>query len=486
MVNNNVAIQHHQASKESTPTESSIKWCTVSLHEILSEGNRLDANVFDLEAKHDKEIILSGKYPITTVCGVQGLASAYTCARFKRIWVKDSPFPIYQPTSILDLEPTPDGYISKSTNTQIDNLRVHEGQILMTCSGTIGNVSYVSKTLHNLIFSHDLLRIDCKCPYDAGYLYTYFKTTIGNKILTTNTYGAVVSHIEPEHLGKVIIPNPPDPLKCHIHNLIIRSYALRDESNALRHKATALLYEELHLPPISQFENQLAIPNVFTTKLSAMAGRFDATYHTPIVDAIIAHLQKYARETTSVGDNRVSKDVILPGRFKRVYVDENHGRVFIGGKQIGELDPCNKKYLSISHHEKRIKEQLELHPNMTLITCSGTIGKVTLVGKHWDGWTANQHIIRILPANDSIAGYLNIFLASAYGYKLITRFTYGAVVDEIDASHVRQIAFPLLKNQDVQKTINDLALEANEKRYEAYCLEQQAIQIMNEKVIFAK
>ena len=124
--------------------------------------------------------------------------------------------------------------------------------------------------------------------------------------------------------------------------------------------------------------------------------------------------------------------------------------------------------------------------NMTLITCSGTIGKVALVGRHWEKWAANQHIIRIVPASENIAGYLNIFLASEYGYHLITRYTYGAVIDEIDATHVSNIPIPLLKNHDIQKRINDLALEANQKRYEAYKLEQKALEIMDREVIYAK
>ena len=176
----------------------------------------------------------------------------------------------------------------------------------------------------------------------------------------------------------------------------------------------------------------------------------------------------------------------VPGRFKRVYVEEGYGRVFIGGKQLYELDPTNKKYLSNVYHGDRIAKQLELHENMTLITCSGTIGKVALVGKHWENWTANQHIIRVVPVTKDIAGYLNIFLASDYGFQLITRFTYGSVVDEIDDNHVRAIPVPLLKNHDVQKQINDLALEANHKRYEAYQLEQEALRIMDAKVIYAK
>lgn len=68
---------------------------------------------------------------------------------------------------------------------------------------------------------------------------------------------------------------------------------------------------------------------------------------------------------------------------------------------------------------------------------------------------------------------------------LITRFTYGSVVDEIDDNHVRQIAIPLLKNSEIQQKINDLALEANEKRYEAYLLEQEALNVMDKEVIYA-
>ena len=91
---------------------------------------------------------------------------------------------------------------------------------------------------------------------------------------------------------------------------------------------------------------------------------------------------------------------------------------------------ATKKFLSLSQHGDRIRKQLTLHENMTMITCSGTIGKVAIAPKHWDGWTANQHIIRVVPGNKEIAGYLYAWLSSDYAFPLISRFTYGAVVDE--------------------------------------------------------
>lgn len=299
-------------------------------------------------------------------------------------------------------------------------------QILLTCSGTIGKVAFVSKTLDEKIFSHDLLRITPKNDIDAGYIYAFSKSKVGNQILLTNSYGAVITHIEPEHLSEVIIPDAPPILKKKIHSLIVESYKLRDESNALIDEATKILVEELQLPPIEDFENN----KIFSVKASNLFGRFDASYHLPLVEEIVNHLKNHAAEVTAIGDSRISNAVILPSRFKRVYVDEGHGRILIGGKEIGELDPSNKKYLSNVRHYN-ILDALAVEENTILITRSGTIGKIALVPKHWKNWIPSDHIIRVVLASVKIAGYLNIFLASDYGRELITRNTYGAVVDEI-------------------------------------------------------
>ena len=212
---------------------------------------------------------------------------------------------------------------------------------------------------------------------------------------------------------------------------------MRDESNELIDRATAILCAELQLPDIEDFSNE----TTFAVRLSDLSGRLDASYHDPIVGKLNRHLSKYAAEVTTIDDPRISSAVILPGRFRRVYVDEGYGRVFIGGKQIHELDPSNKKYLSIVYHGDRISNQLELRENMILITRSGTIGKVVLVPKHWKDWIASEHIVRVVPASVNIAGYLSIFLAIDYGRKLICRSTYGAVVDEIDDKQVAKFRF---------------------------------------------
>ena len=471
-------------------SEAPVKWCSVSLAEMVERGKRLEASVFDVEARQAWDLINNNKYPITSLGGANGLTTSYTCGRFKRIWVKKSEYPIYQPSSVVDLKPTPDGYISKKTKVDIDSLRVHRGQILLTCSGTIGKVSLVSKTLDNAIFSHDLLRIDCKNPVDVGYIYTYLKSKIGSQILITNKYGAVITHIESEHLDTVPIPNAPDAIKSKINDLIIQSYALRDESNALIDQAQALLVKELNLPPISEIKvdtlDKSKSVQTFNVKLSEMAGRADASYHVPIVDAIVDILKKNAAEVTTVGDERISKSVVLAGVFKRTYVEEEYGYPFLGGKEITQLNPKTEKFLSKAIHKSRYEKELKVTENTVLVTDRGTIGTVALVPKHWNNYAVSQNVLKLVPANNDIAGYIYVFLSSECGGILLRRQTYGSVVDMIDNHSLEMVEFPLLKNQDVQKQINDLALQANEKRYQAYLLEQEALKVLDEEVIYAE
>ena len=476
--------------KNEESQNSDLKWAKVDVSEVVEKEYRLEASVYGIEGRQARQHVEKCKWNAVDLCGENGLATAYHRPRFKRIYVEKSNFPIYQPTQINELYPRPSAYISDLTQTDIDALRVKKGQVLLTCSGTIGNCAYVRNTLDTLIFSHDLIRIEPKeC---SGFIYAFLKSKIGRLLITTNNYGAVVKHIEPKHLDKISIPNPPPILKQEIHNLIEESFKLRDESNELMDGAQVLLKEALRLPSIEelqeradQFDKTADVLN-YSVPLSELANRLDGSYHVPIVKVIEQHIEQTSREILKVGNSRISQSVILPSRFKRVYVEEGKGVVFFGGKQISELDPSNKKYLSISQHKEKIMGDLEIRTNSVLITRSGTIGKVAIVPKHWEGWIPNEHVIRIIPANNEIAGYLCAWLSSDYAYPLITRHIYGAVVDEINVEQVASISLPLLHDENTQKSINDKVLEANRKRTEAYKLEQEALMLLDEKVIYAR
>ena len=131
---------------------------------------------------------------------------------------------------------------------------------------------------------------------------------------------------------------------------------------------------------------------------------------------------------------------------------------------------------------ERIKKQLEIKENTIIVTCSGTIGKIVLVPKHWVGWVGTHDLIRIESNNLDTIGYVYGWLNSDYGQLLLKSLTYGAVVDHIEAFHIANMEIPLLKNESKQKEINDKVLEANELRYQAYLKEQEAVGMMEEVI----
>ena len=479
-----------QTTENLESENSDFKWTTVNLQEIFETSYRLEAGVYRTEGRQARQDLGRCKWDIVHL-GDEFIEDTFYLGRFKRIYVEEkNGVPFILPSQMTEISPKASKFISLTTGVDIESTKVERGQVLLTRSGTIGVVSYVSKTLENQSLSDDVIRI--KTTEYPGYIYTYLKSRIGRLLVETNNYGAVIKHIEPEHLNAIPIPNPPPILKQEIHDLVEESFKLRDESNELMDMAQVLLREALELPSIEvlheqveQFDKTTGVLN-YSVPLSEIHGRLDGSYYIPIVDVIEQHIARTAGEIVKVGDSQISQSVILPGRFKRVYVEKDKGVTFFGGKQIFELDPNSKKYLSLKHHGDRIKDELTLRKNMTLITCSGTIAKVTITPQHWEGWTANQHIIRVVPTNDEIAGYLYTWLSSDYAYPLITRYIYGAVVDEINGGQVSEIVVPLLRDKNVQQEINETVLEANQKRTEAYNLEQEALRVLDEKVIYAR
>ncbi|EMB30611.1 restriction endonuclease subunit S [Treponema denticola] len=485
MVADNLAVNRFY---EETPIENplsptSLQYTSVSLSEVQYNKLRLEASAFNLNAKAAKSKVEHCLYGYVHLWGDDGLVKeAFYGNRKKRNYVSRTVIGsqgFIGSSEMLDINPRPVKFLIKSESSQFS---VKEGCILLSRSGTIGNVTFVNKTLSKLLVSEHAIRIE---PIAfGGYIYSYLKTTIGKTLIKANTFGAVIDEIEPEHLKNIIIPDAPESIKQDIHDLIITSFNLRDQSNDLIENAEKMLYQELQLPPIEElkptyFDKTVDLRN-YTTRLSSLDLRLDCSYHVPLIHLVEKVMTKYSKEIVTIDD--ISKNIILAGVFKRIYVDKNNGIPFLGGRDITQLNPQVEKYLSKTKHDNRIKQELEVFENYILISDRGTIGKVQIVPKHWERWAVSQNIIKVIPINNDIAGYLYCFLNSDYGQVLIKKEIYGSVIDMIDNNSVSKIKVPLLKNELKQQEINNMVLQANALRYQAYLKEQEAIKMMDDVI----
>jgi type I restriction enzyme S subunit len=485
MVENNLAYKFQEIENDIDYTflPEQLKYSSISLKEIFNNKLRLEASAFSIDAKIAKEQILKNKNGCVYAWSKNGfIEDCFYGGRAKRNYViksTEGAIGFLGSAEMLNIYPKPIKFLSTNV-VNVEPFRVKNGTILISRSGTIGKVTFVNKTLSKNLVSEHAIRIIAK-KY-AGYLFAFLQTETGQTLIKGNIFGAIIDQIEPQHFENIVVPNAPESKKDEIHKLIVVSYDLRDESNELIDKAEKILYQELKLKPIEElkteyFDNDIKFRN-YTTKLSDLRFRLDASYHIPLVQIVEQEIKKHAKEISNIG--KLSKDIILAGVFKRTYVDKENGVPFLGGRDITQLNPRVEKFLSKSAHAKRIEKELEVFENTVLISDRGTIGKVQIVPKHWNGWAVSQNIIKVIANSNDLAGYLYCFLSSDYGQILINREIYGSVVDMIDDKNVSGIHIPILKDSEKQKEINDLILKANKLRYNAHLKEQEALKKMED------
>lgn len=296
---------------------------------------------------------------------------------------------------------------------------------------------------------------------------------VGRPQLTQATYGSVIVHIEPEHLERVVIPDLPPIRRIAVGQLMCKAGELRDEANRLLDEADRLLHERLNLPylkSIAPSGNSYAIAKI---KISQLMGRLEGSFHNPVVAVAEKQLSELPVEVTTVGDLRVTKEVRAITKFRKRTYAEKGGIPLLNSKQIFQIDPIDVKRLAKGAHTKDLPE-IQLEENMIAVTRSGTIGRVQIIPAYMTKWTASEHATRFLAAEGMNAGYLYTWLASDYGYCLITRNSYGSVILEVDKEMFSSIPIPL-PDRKIRNEIGNLVLKANQLRDEAWRNEQDAI-----------
>lgn len=477
-------LEKERIDKVDFPKED-ISWSSVSLSEVLERDNRLEASTFNINRDHAIQLLKNSKYELALLGTNEfGFKDCFYGPRAKRNYltnIDSTSIGFLGSSEMLDIFPNPVKFVSPD-NPMVDSLSLTEGTILISRSGTIGNITFVNKSLSKFLVSEHAIRLVMN--EFPGFVYTYLKTDVAQNLLHAEKFGSVILEIEPEALKNMLIPNPPVLIKQKIHDLIIDSYCKRDESNDLIDEATRLLIDALELPPMDDMEKEAfsyseEISSCLV-KLSELNGRLEGNYHTTVVPIIEKYLSKNA-ELFRLRDKKITDKIILAGVFKRNYVQKGQGYPFIGGKEITQLSPKTDKYLSYITHKKRYEKELRVKENWILATDRGTIGKVVIVPKHMENMAISQNVLKIAPK--IYPGYIYCFLNSDYGQLLIKRQSYGSVVNMIDNSCMGDVQVPILKNRKIVEKIDSLVLKANELRYEAYKQEQKAINIMNNDVL---
>jgi type I restriction enzyme S subunit len=85
---------------------------------------------------------------------------------------------------------------------------VNEDWILITRSGTIGNVSYILPILDGYGATDDAIRVIVKpnSKITSKYLFAFLASKFGKKCIQKDIFGSVIQHINEEQLGNILMP----------------------------------------------------------------------------------------------------------------------------------------------------------------------------------------------------------------------------------------------------------------------------------------
>ena len=172
---------------------------------------------------------------------VGNVSAVYRPGIFKRCYVS-SGLPYIKGSEIFNVNPFKRcDQLSRTRTPFIDEMRLHEGLILVTCAGSVGNIKMISKEYEDKesIGSQDIIRIEGNDSlFTKEYIFTYLLLPFVYDYMQSMKYGSVIERIEPFHVESIPIVEPTKELSTEI-TAIIKHYmdytyrAFVDEENAI-------------------------------------------------------------------------------------------------------------------------------------------------------------------------------------------------------------------------------------------------------------
>lgn len=162
----------------------------------------------------------------------------------------------------------------------------------------------------------------------------------------------------------------------------------------------------------------------------------------------------------------ITMGIYHAGRESREWVDSpEYGVPFISGSDLQKADLSGLPLLSKQQVEKT--PQFTIRRGFTLITRSGTIGKMAYCRQDMDGMACSEHVMRVVPDSTRIpSGYLYAYLCGKFGLPLVLGGTYGSMIQGIEPEHISGLPVPRL-GDDLEREIHALVERAADLRMNA-------------------
>ncbi len=193
---------------------------------------RLDASHYDQQTAAALNALKKSGFPLKPL---SELATVNLPGQFARIWAQDEKHGIRYVNatdlmSLMSIGTADERFLSRETETDIDELVIRKGWLLLTCSGTIGRIFYASERMDGWVGTHDLIRI---IPHDGvpvGFLHAYLSSDVAQKQILGHTHGGQIDHVTHHQVGGVLVPMLPDDVIKETHKQTMDALIKRERA----------------------------------------------------------------------------------------------------------------------------------------------------------------------------------------------------------------------------------------------------------------
>jgi len=148
-----------------------------------------------------------------------------------------------------------------------------------------------------------------------------------------------------------------------------------------------------------------------------------------------------------------------PSRLKGIQLDKEFGTPFLAATQVFDLRPSPRKFLSLDRTAGSSERFIE---NGTIvITCSGSVGRATLIYAAHEGALISHDLLRITPTNPLYWGWLYAYFRSTPALEMMTSAQYGHMIKHLEPSHIHDLPVPVPRDdilaefqQEAQKILD--------------------------------
>ena len=114
-------------------------------------------------------------------------------------------------------------HLSRTRTPFIEEMSMKEGQILITCAGSVGDIKIITKEYEEkgAIGSQDIIRLESSDElYTKEYMFVYLQLPFVNDYIQSMKYGSVIERIEPFHVESIPVVKPTKEISDEITSLI--------------------------------------------------------------------------------------------------------------------------------------------------------------------------------------------------------------------------------------------------------------------------